>query len=524
MGGDPGHPRRFEKDPAVRVIVVTGAGDKAFVSGADISEFEKARNTPEQVAYYDKIGEVANARLDKCSKPTIARIRGYCIGGGMAVSLLCDIRIASDNSKFGVPAARLGLGYRASGLKILMDLVGRRPPRRSSSPARHFSAQEALGMGLVTRVVPDAELDLCRQLLQAIGENAPLTMHAAKRTIEELTRLDGEPDFARLSGAGEGVLRLRGLDRRPPRLHGKAPAAIQRTLTMKTLTREQYDAFWRDGYLMVEDAVTPLQLAALQAEITGWVEESRAHQKPFGPPTIDGRPRFDMGAEHSAEKPALRRINNPSDISDAYRDVMLDARTVDMVADLVGPDVKFHHCKINLKLSGAKTEVSYHQDFSYTPHTNDDIVTALLFLDDIDEDNGCLTVVPGSHKGPVLSLFDGERFTGAVAADAEKQALAQSMPCVGKAGAVCLMHTKLLHGSAANRSDASRGLYICVYTAADAVPIARNPMPSLNEGRIVRGKEARFARLSAGLVELPKQPKTASFFTVIGQEAKQAAE
>ena len=164
---------------------------------------------------------------------------------------------------------------------------------------------------------------------------------------------------------------------------------------MKTLTREQYDAFWRDGYLMVEDAVTPLQLAALQAEITGWVEESRAHQKPFGPPTIDGRPRFDMGAEHRAEKPALRRINNPSDISDAYRDVMLDARTVDMVADLVGPDVKFHHCKINLKLSGAKTEVSYHQDFSYTPHTNDDIVTALLFLDDIDEDNGCLTVVPG---------------------------------------------------------------------------------------------------------------------------------
>jgi len=293
---------------------------------------------------------------------------------------------------------------------------------------------------------------------------------------------------------------------------------------MKTLTQEQYDAFWRDGYLMVEDAVTPAQLAALQAEIAGWIEESRAHMKPFGTPTIDGRPRFDMGAEHSAAKPALRRINNPSDISDSYREVMLDARTVDMVADLIGPDVKFHHCKINLKLSGAKTEVSYHQDFAYTPHTNDDIVTALLFLDDIDGDNGCLTVVPGSHKGPVLSLFDGERFTGAVAADAEKQALAQSLPCIGKAGSVCLMHTKLLHGSAANRSDASRGLYICVYTAADAVPIARNPMPSLNEGRIVRGHEARVARLKEGLVELPKQPKTASFFTVIGQESKQAAE
>ena len=191
----------FEKDPAIRVVVVTGAGDKAFVSGADISEFEKARNTPEQVAYYDKIGEVANARLVKCSKPTIARIRGYCIGGGMAVSLQCDIRIASDNSKFGVPAARLGLGYRASGLKILLDLVGPSTAKEIFFTARHFSAEEALGMGIVTRVVPDADLDsyvddYCRR----IAENAPLTMHAAKRTIEELTRLDGKPDFARLSG------------------------------------------------------------------------------------------------------------------------------------------------------------------------------------------------------------------------------------------------------------------------------------------------------------------------------------
>lgn len=293
---------------------------------------------------------------------------------------------------------------------------------------------------------------------------------------------------------------------------------------MTTLTQEQRDAFWRDGYLMVEDAVTPAQLAALKAEIEGWVEQSRAHTAPFGQPTIDGRPRFDMGAEHSADKPALRRINNPSDISDAYREVMLDARTVDMVADLIGPDVKFHHCKINLKLSGARTEVNYHQDFAYTPHTNDDIVTALLFLDDIDESNGCLTVVPGSHKGPVLSLFEGERFTGAVAADEEKKALGESIPCLGKAGSVCLMHTRLLHGSAANGADKSRGLYICVYTAADAVPIARNPMPSPNEGRIVRGKEARFARLKEGLVELPKQPKTASFFTVLGQDSKQAAE
>ena len=293
---------------------------------------------------------------------------------------------------------------------------------------------------------------------------------------------------------------------------------------MTVLTQDQKDAFWRDGCLVVPDAVSPDVLAALRAEITGWVEASREHTKPFGPPTVDGRPRFDMGSEHSAERPALRRINNPSDISAAYLQAMRDSRMTDMVAELIGPDVKLHHCKINLKLTGAKTEVLYHQDFAYTPHTNDDIITALLFLDDIDETNGALTVVPGSHKGPMHSLFDGDRFTGAVAADTETALLAQSIPCYGLAGAVCLMHTKLAHGSAANAGDNPRGLYICVYTAADAIPLARNPMPSTHEGEVVRGQPARFARLTETRVELPQQPKTASFFTVQGQESAKAAE
>ncbi len=293
---------------------------------------------------------------------------------------------------------------------------------------------------------------------------------------------------------------------------------------MTALDQTQIDAFWRDGYLVAENAVTATQLAALRAEIAAWVDESRAHRAPFGTPTIDGRPRFDMGTEHSAEHPALRRINNPSDISPAYLEVMREARVVDMVADLIGPDVKFHHCKINLKLTGARTEVLYHQDFAYTPHTNDDIVTALLFLDDIDASNGALTVVPGSHRGPMHSLFDGERFTGAVSPALEDELKNRSIPAYGPAGSVCLMHTKLAHGSEPNRGNNARGLYICVYTAADAVPIARNPMPNLHEGEIVRGKPARFARLTEGRIELPNQPKTASFFTVQGQDSAKAAE
>ena len=283
------------------------------------------------------------------------------------------------------------------------------------------------------------------------------------------------------------------------------------------LTEEQKAAFWRDGYLVAENAVTPGQLGAMRALMAEWAEESREHATPYGPPTIDGRPRFDMGQEHSPERPALRRINNPSDLYQPFRNVMENSAMTEMVADLIGPDVKFHHCKINQKLPGAATEVHYHQDFLFTPHTNDDIVTALLMLDDVDEANGCLKVVPGSHKGPLHSLFDGDTFTGRMAEDVTAEMKAKDVPATGKAGSVCLMHTRLAHGSDASRSDRARGLYICVYTAADAVPIARNPMPNENGGRIVRGRKARRARLSPALVELPEQPKSASFFTVQGQ-------
>jgi len=288
------------------------------------------------------------------------------------------------------------------------------------------------------------------------------------------------------------------------------------------LTPEQIEAFRRDGYLTVENAITPAQLAALKADLSGWVEESRAHDAPFGPETLDGRARFDMGAEHTADHPALRRVNNPSDISEAYLDVMTDARTVDMIADLIGPDVKFHHCKINVKLPGTRTEVAYHQDFAFTPHTNDDVITALLMLDDVTEENGCLMVVPGTHRGPMHSLFEDGVFTGKMAPETEAEMKARQVAVTGSAGSVCLMHTRLAHGSAANASTRPRGLYICVYTAADAVPIARNPMANPNEGRIVRGAASPTARMIPLEVELPKQPKSASFFTVQGQESLRA--
>ena len=290
--------------------------------------------------------------------------------------------------------------------------------------------------------------------------------------------------------------------------------------TGKILSKAQQEQFWRNGYLVIDGAVNDATLAKLRRQMDDWGEESREHTEPYGPPTVDGRPRFDMGEEHSAERPALRRINNPCEISENFHAVMTNAPMVDMVADLIGPDVKYHHCKINSKQPGSKMVVHYHQVFPYTPHTNDDVITALLLLDDVDEENGCLMVVPGTHRGTIDSLFQGDTFTGMVAPALEQDYMARQVPIEGRAGSVCLMHTRLQHGSEANLStNRRRGIYICVYSAADAVPIARNPMPSTLEGTIVRGEASRTARMIPLQVELPQQPKSASFFTVIGQKS-----
>ncbi len=277
------------------------------------------------------------------------------------------------------------------------------------------------------------------------------------------------------------------------------------------LTQEQIDQFWRDGVLMVEDVVTPEQLEAMRREFDGWVEVSKSHDEGYGE-TVDGRPRFDLESGHSAEKPALRRVNSPAEVSPAFDAAMRDSVMTDCVADLIGPNVKFHHSKINSKLPGAKTEVKYHQDFPFTPHSNDDVVTALLMVDEVTEKNGPLEVVRGSHEGPIHGLWHDGKFTGAVARDVETEASAAAVKCTGPAGAVCLMHTRLLHGSAPNLSNQPRTLLICVYSADDAVPLSPNPVPSTQEGQIVRGVSTGRIRSCTYEVQKPELPKQASFF------------
>ena len=189
---------RFQADPEIRVIVLTGAGDKAFVSGADISQFESQRSSAEAVQRYEEIGDAATAKIFECDKPVVAMIRGYCLGGGLNIANVCDLRIAAEDARFGIPAAKMGLGYRASTMQRLVDIVGGPFAREIMITARQFNAAEAKNMGLVHHVVPVTELEsFTRKYCADISANAPLTMRAAKRIIGEILGASSAYDAAK---------------------------------------------------------------------------------------------------------------------------------------------------------------------------------------------------------------------------------------------------------------------------------------------------------------------------------------
>ena len=189
--------RGFSEDEAVRVIVVSGAGGKAFSSGADISQFGDKRGNIADVAEYDVALQQAYRDLTTVTKPTIASIEGFCIGGGLATALCCDLRIATDTARFAIPAARLGLGYPYTGLRPLVELVGPANAKEIFFTARKFTAPEALRMGLVNRVVSRDDLQATvAELAQSIAENAPFTVRACKTIIEQVMKDEDDRDLA----------------------------------------------------------------------------------------------------------------------------------------------------------------------------------------------------------------------------------------------------------------------------------------------------------------------------------------
>ncbi len=192
----------FRDDASIRVVVLTGAGGKAFVSGADISKFGNERATQEGIAKYNATTEQAFSGVHDFPKPTIAMIKGYCIGGGMALATCCDMRIATPGSKFGIPAAKLGLGYDSKGVRRLMNVVGPSFAKEIFFTARQFDAEEARMMGLVNRIAPDTELEgYVKSCAETIAGNAPLTISAVKMAVAELLKDENERDMGSVAAA-----------------------------------------------------------------------------------------------------------------------------------------------------------------------------------------------------------------------------------------------------------------------------------------------------------------------------------
>ncbi len=226
----PGLLGELNTEPGVRVVVVTGAGDRAFTAGADISEFGEQRTSPEARAEYDRAQAAVGAAWAGLEKPVIAMIRGFCLGGGLGLALQADIRIAAEGSQFGIPAARLGLGFGFAGVTTLTSLIG---PARTSEllfSARRITAAEALQMGLVNRVVPADRLagDVLG-LARGIAQNAPLTVTACKAAIRRAAQAPGQPATTRVEAMIEACFQSADYregqrafaERRPPAFTGR---------------------------------------------------------------------------------------------------------------------------------------------------------------------------------------------------------------------------------------------------------------------------------------------------------------
>ena len=286
------------------------------------------------------------------------------------------------------------------------------------------------------------------------------------------------------------------------------------------LTKEQVKTYIRDGFVIVPKVISSDKLQAMRDELNKWIEESKNYKDNYGD-TPNGKARFDLEGGHCAENPKLRRVANPADISQIYRDVLFEGPAVKAVVDLIGPNVKFHHCKLNIKLPGMETRVDYHQDQPFDLHTNDDHLSLVVLIDDMNEKNGCLRILKGSHKGPRYSHYEGDEFVGKVDEKVQKECRRNASKIEGKAGDICLMNTWCLHGGTENLSQNIRRVLICDYTAADNYPLMDAIVPSEHTGKIVAGKATRQVRFREGVLELPKHYKSDSFFGAQGQKSVQ---
>lgn len=255
----------------------------------------------------------------------------------------------------------------------------------------------------------------------------------------------------------------------------------------RVLTQEQRESYFSNGYILLERAIGEEWLKRLHAAVDGQIEASRE--------ITSSDAIFDLEPGHTAEEPRLRRVSSPNDQDPVFWEFVTQSVLGDIMADLLGPDVKFYQSKLNFKWAQGGTEVKWHQDCPFFPHTNAAMLTVGLYMNDCGPEQGPLKVIPGSHEGPLYDHYD-ERgdWRGALSDDdASTLPLDTAEMLCGSAGSLTIHNYRTVHGSEPNRSGQGRPLLLNVLSAADAMGYTPNPLPSRYAQAIVRGEPARWA-------------------------------
>jgi ectoine hydroxylase-related dioxygenase (phytanoyl-CoA dioxygenase family) len=279
------------------------------------------------------------------------------------------------------------------------------------------------------------------------------------------------------------------------------------TIAQRYLTEEQIASYRRDGYLAVPGVIDAERVQALRRVTEAFVERARGLTRSDAV--------FDLDPRHTAAAPIVRRIKNPADHDPLYTWTSLESPILDIVTELLGPSIRFHHSKLNLKGGHVGAPVEVHQDAAFYPHSNDDVLAVGLLLDDATAENGAMSVLPGSHRGPIYTHYDAQgRFVGGMRAeDIARLDRSGATLLALPAGSIHIHHYRLVHWSAPNTSPADRRLLINAYSAADAIPLAADPTGSPRYGRLVRGSYPSVARRTAG--DMPMPPDFSRGYTSI---------
>ncbi len=256
----------------------------------------------------------------------------------------------------------------------------------------------------------------------------------------------------------------------------------------RVISRQQQESYFENGYLLVENAVDKTTLRKLQVCTAKAIDDSRKVE------ISDAV--WDIEPGHSADSPRLRRLTSPNDYDETYWNYASSEGITDILSDLIGPDIKFHHSKLNFKWAGGGEEVKWHQDISFWPHTNYTPCTVGLYLEDCNDEQGPLGIIAGSHKGPLFNQYNEDnQWIGCLSDDdIIRLDMSRETYLPGPAGSITIHNCRTVHGSKINRTDRPRPLLLNAYAAANAMTYTFNPARSKYDQQIVRGQAARWAR------------------------------